>query len=138
MRVFISHASTDAALARRIASVLRQAGLKVWDDTQVLPGENWGKKLGEALQESEAMVVLWTSDAVRSPNVHSEVGYALGQAGYKGRLISVFATPREQLPKEGVPWVLNRFPMIDLSDPERDAEGLRKLVQMLHEANAVC
>jgi hypothetical protein len=45
MQVFISHAAPDAKLAKRIAAVLREAGLQVWDDTQILPGDNWGRSL---------------------------------------------------------------------------------------------
>jgi hypothetical protein len=134
MQVFISHAAPDAKLAKRIADVLREAGLQVWDDTQILPGDNWGAKLAEALQESDAMVVLLTPNSVHSPNLNYEVGYALGQSDYKGRLIPVIAAPPEQLPKEDIPWVFHKLQMIHLSDPERDEEGLRKIAQILKEA----
>ena len=134
MQVFISHAATDAKLAKRIADVLREAGLQVWDDTQILPGDNWGTKLAEALQESDAMVVLLTPNSVHSPNLNYEVGYALGQSDYKGRLIPVIAAPPEQLPTEDIPWVFHKLQMIHLSDPERDEEGLRKIAQVLKEA----
>ncbi|MGH8499530.1 MAG: toll/interleukin-1 receptor domain-containing protein, partial [Methylococcales bacterium] len=93
MQVFISHASTDAQLAKRIANVLRESGLKVWDDAQILPGDNWGAKLADALQESDAMVVLLTPNSVGSPNLSYEVGYALGKLDYKGRLIPVIVAP---------------------------------------------
>jgi hypothetical protein len=134
MQVFISHAATDAKLAKRIADVLREAGLQVWDDTQILPGDNWGAKLAEALQESDAMVVLLTPNSVGSPNLNYEVGYALGKSDYKGRLIPVIAAPLGQLPKEDIPWVFHKLQMIHLSDPEKDEEGLRKIAQVLKEA----
>jgi len=108
--------------------------LQVWDETQILPGDNWGAKLAEALQESEAMVVLLTPNSLHSPNLSYEVGYALGQADYKGRVIPVIAAPPEQLSKEDIPWVLYKFPMIHLRDQERDEEGLRKIAQALKEA----
>lgn len=134
MKVFISHALTDAKLAKRIADVLKEAGFQVWDDTQILPGENWGRRLAEALQESEAMVVLLTPDSLRSQNVSYELGYALGKEGYKGRVIPVIAASPEQVPKEAIPWVLYKFQMIHLSDQERDEEGLRRIAQVLKEA----
>ena len=134
MKVFISHASTDAKLAKCVAEVLRDAGFQVWDETQILPGDNWGGKLAEALQESEAMVVLLTPNSLHSPNLSYEVGYALGKADYKGRLIPVLAGPPEQLRKEDIPWVFYKFHMIHLPDQERDEEGLRKIVQALKEA----
>jgi hypothetical protein len=134
MKVFISHASTDAKLAKRVADVLRESGFQVWDDTEILPGENWAAKLAEALQESDAMVVLLTPDSLRSPNVSYEVGYALGQENYKGRLIPVIAAPSEQVPKESIPWVLYKFQMIHLPDQEKDEEGLKRIAEVLQEA----
>ena len=134
MKVFISHASTDAKLAKRVAHVLREAGFKVWDETQILPGDNWGTQLAEALQESEAMVVLLTPNSLHSPNLSHEVGYALGKEGYKGRVIPVLAAPPEQLPKEDIPWILHKFHIIQLQDQEKDEEGLRSIAQALQEA----
>ena len=72
MKVFISYAPVDAELARRVADVLKAAGFQVWDNSQVLPGDNWGAKLAEALQDSEAMVVLLTPNSLRSPNIQFE------------------------------------------------------------------
>jgi hypothetical protein len=40
VKVFISHAWADAKLAKRIADILKEADFQVWDDTQILPGEN--------------------------------------------------------------------------------------------------
>jgi len=134
MKVFISHASTDAKLAKRVAHVLREAGFQVWDETQILPGDNWGTQLAEALQESEAMVVLLTPNSLHSPNLSHEVGYALGKEGYKGRVIPVLAASPEQLPKEDIPWILHKFHIIQLQDQEKDEEGLRSIAQALQEA----
>ena len=134
MKVFISHAATDAKLAKRVAHVLREAGFQVWDETQILPGDNWGTQLAEALQESEAMVVLLTPNSLHSPNLSHEVGYALGKEGYKGRVIPVLAASPEQLPKEDIPWILHKFHIIQLQDQEKDEEGLRSIAQALQEA----
>jgi methylmalonyl-CoA mutase cobalamin-binding subunit len=134
MKVFISHAATDAKLAERVAHVLREAGFQVWDETQILPGDNWGTQLAEALQESEAMVVLLTPNSLHAPNLSHEVGYALGNAGYKGRVIPVLTASPEQLPKEDIPWILHKFHMIHLQDQGKDEEGLRSIAQALQEA----
>ena len=134
MKVFISHAATDAKLAKRVAHVLREAGFQVWDETQILPGDNWGTQLAEALQESEAMVVLLTPNSLHSPNLSHEVGYALGKKGYKDRVIPVLAASPEQLPKEDIPWILHKFHIIQLQDQEQDEEGLRSIAQALQEA----
>ena len=133
MKVFISHASADQDLARRVADVLKASGFQVWDESQVLPGDNWGEKLGQALEGSDAMVVLLTRHAVQSPNVSFEIGYALGKKDYKGRVVPVIAAPPDQLPKDKIPWVLSRFPTVNLADGGAD-EGLKRIAQVLQEA----
>jgi TIR domain len=133
MKVFISHASLDAKLAKRVAHVLRAAGFQVWDETQILPGDNWGTQLSAALQESKAMVVLLTPNSLHSPNLSYEVGYALGEEGYKGRVIPVLAGSPEQLPKEDIPWVLYKFSMIHLHNQDQDEAGLKSIAQALQE-----
>ena len=134
MKVIISHAATDTKLAKRVADVLREADFQVWDETQILPGDNWGTQLAEALQESGAMVVLLTPNSLHSPNLSYEVGYALGKEGYKGRVIPVVAASPEQLPKEDIPWILHKFHMIHLQDQQKDEEGLRSIAQALQGA----
>jgi hypothetical protein len=61
MQVFISHSSKDTPVARQLARRLSKAGLKAWfAEDEILPGDNWAKKIGEALEESDLMVVLVT------------------------------------------------------------------------------
>ena len=54
-------------LARRVGDALEEAGLEVWDaERDVLPGDNLALEAGQALQDSDAMVVLLTPAGVRS------------------------------------------------------------------------
>lgn len=79
LKVFISHAHQDAALAARVAQALQGSGLEAWDaDTNLLPGDNWAAEVARALEESQAMVVLLTPDAIDSVWVLREIEYALG------------------------------------------------------------
>src|SRR5438105_12167741 len=129
MKVFISHAAADIDLAKHVADTLRQSGFQVWDagDTsQVLPGDNWGEELAQALKESSAMVILLTPNSVKSPNVTFELGFALGNLDYKGRVIPVLAAPPEQLPMDQIPWVLRRFQMIRLPGGERGGKPIQR------------
>jgi len=131
MQVFISHAAADADLAGQIADQLRDCGLEVWDDSRILPGDNWGLKLAEALQTSDAMVVLLTKDSTHSPNVTYEVGYALGSKEYRGRVIPVIAAPPKDPSEKEIPWVLRRFQMVRLAGDDRDHERLKKVAETL-------
>ena len=99
MKVFISHVSKDRALAKYLADELNQGGFEVWRaEEQILPGENWALKIGHALEESDAMVVLVSPDSVASPSVRNEINYALGASNYAGRVIPVVVRPTKEMP----------------------------------------
>ena len=138
MNVFISYSSTDIELARQIADALRNASFQVWNDTQIFPGDNWAELIANELRESDAMVVLLTPNSVDSPYINAEVGYALGEQGYKGRVIPVLAAPSEQLSELElkIPWILKKFGLIYISNLEHDEEGLRNITQALKKAAA--
>ena len=101
MKVFISHAYTDTPLVKKVVAGLERVGLEVWDATrEILPGDNWADKVARALKESEAMVVLFTPDALRSNWVRWKVEYALGEQSYRNRLIPVIVGDPKELPKK--------------------------------------
>ncbi|MDX2212190.1 MAG: toll/interleukin-1 receptor domain-containing protein [Oculatellaceae cyanobacterium bins.114] len=131
MKVFISYANPDKELATRVTHALKASGFQVWDDSQILPGENWRESIATALQESDAIVVLLTPSSVHSPTVTQDIGYALGKQDYKGKLIPVVAASTEQLPQEEIPWILKRLRMIHIPNLEDDEEGLREITQAL-------
>ena len=104
MKVFISHAHTDEPLVRKVAAVLEDAGLEVWDDTrEIMPGDNWADKVVQALQESDAMVVFLTPDAMRSRWVRRDIEYALGEQSYRKRVIPVFVGDPQEFSREEIP-----------------------------------
>jgi len=76
MKVFITHSHGNRPLVRQVVKTLKQAGLDVWDDEYDL-SDNWAKATGEALEQSDAMVVLITPDALDSVIVHRDVGLRL-------------------------------------------------------------
>lgn len=131
MKVFLSHAHSDERLAERVSRILEDAGLQVWDATrEIMPGDNWAATLGNALQESQAMVVLVTPDAMRSKWVRWEIEYALGQTRFRERLVPVFVGDPDDLEKEDVPWILRRLKVINLTDGNEE-EGIREVVRTL-------
>ena len=119
LRVFLSYAYDDAALAGRFRDALADRGLEVSDpDRDHLPGENWAGEVARALEESEAMVVLLTPAAVGSPHVKRNIEYALGAKNYSNRLIPVVVGGLERLPAAEVPWIVRRMPWFDLDDTD--------------------
>ena len=136
MKVFISHAHSDEHLAQKVAAILQEAGLEVWDAMrEILPGDNWAQEVSNALQESEAMVILLTPDAVRSEWVRREmrwnIEYALGEVRFRSRLIPVVAGDPDILNTEGVPWILRHQKMVDLTRHENEEEGIREVARTL-------
>lgn len=71
--VFLSHASADKPLARRLARDLRAAGLAVWLDQWVIGvGESFEQHIAQGLADTRFVVVLLTPAAVRSEWVERE------------------------------------------------------------------
>jgi len=111
-KVFLSYALTDRAVAERIRRVLQQHSFQVFDPGFELQlGENWAERIGKELSDSDAMVVLLSSESVKSLNLRSEIGFALGSSNYQNRVIPVLIEPTED-----IPWILRTFPMVKLSD----------------------
>jgi len=108
MKVFLSHAESDREVGRKLAARLQEAGHRVWfAEDKLFPGDNWALQTGKALEESEAMVVLISPQAMKSSWVLREIEFALGMPQYRGRLIPVIIKPTAEMP-----WILKKFPMV--------------------------
>jgi hypothetical protein len=121
----ISHASSDRDLANGLATKLREAGIDVWDPSSILPGDNWALATGNALAQSEVMVVLYTKNARQITTLSQDVQYALTQGSYRGRVIPVFFGLSTGKAGEDVPRVLLRLNPIWL---EGDAPDLSPVI----------
>jgi hypothetical protein len=120
MRIFISHSSKDKLLARQLAQRLSAAGLSVWiPEDKILPGDNWAKKVGQALEESDLMVVLVTPHAFETEWLKEEIQYALTAERYQGRLIPVFLGAEQEI-LEDVPWILRKLNPVQVGGKEKD------------------
>ncbi|MDT5059592.1 MAG: hypothetical protein QOH63_51 [Acidobacteriota bacterium] len=133
MRVFISHSHTNEILARKVTKALEQAGLDVWyADREIMPGDNWAGKIAEGLEESEAMVVLLTPDALDSKAVRREIEYALGEKSFNKRLIPVLVGSPDKYPENSIPWILRHLKIITLPEQGQE-EGIQQITQALKE-----
>lgn len=128
MKVFFSYAHKDGELARYLTRQLSEDGFEVWSaEEEILPGDNWALKIGHALEESDAMVVLVSPDSVRSPRVREEINYALGSSKYADRVIPVVVRPTE-----GMPWFLRSLTTLRLGK-DRGRLG-KRIISQLHRA----
>lgn len=131
MQVFISHASSDRDLANGLAKNLREVGIDVWDPSSILPGDNWALETGNALAQSEVMVVLYTKNARQIATLSQDVQFALTQGNYRGRVIPVFVGLPTVKAREDVPWILLRLNPIWI---EGEAPDLGSVVTRVQSA----
>ena len=71
-RVFLSYARDDAELAKRLAGLLGDAGHDVWWDREIQGGSRFSNEIDKALQDAEAVLVLWTAASIKSAWVQDE------------------------------------------------------------------
>jgi hypothetical protein len=132
MRLFLSYAAKDAALARTLRTRLNRDGFDVLDPQETsAASENWPLALGRALESADLMVILLSPDALRSEWLGAELDYALGNERFKGRLVPVLVRPTQELP-----WILNRLTVIDVTrdDPGRAVTKIINAVSTVGKA----
>lgn len=77
-RIFISYCRDDGPFARLLNERLKQAGLAVWQDRELPPGEDWRDEIDQALQEADTVIVVMSAAANASAYVNYEWAFALG------------------------------------------------------------
>ncbi len=132
MQVFISHSHDTETLAKKVGAALERAGLNVWNyEQEILPGDNWAQKIGQALEASQAMVVLLTPHSLNSPTVLRDIEYALSRKNFNKRLIPVFVSSEENIPYEKLPWILSHLNVIKLPEYGKQEEGINRITEAL-------
>ncbi len=122
MNIFLSRAAKDRNLAELLTKSLRTGGFSVFDsDTDIDPGENWAKRIGLALQNSDFIVFLLTPSALESEWVRKDVEFALGSKKHDGRVYSVFVGPKVKNAKN-LPWILLKLPHRQVESPDEFSE----------------
>ena len=94
---------------------MQREGFEVWWDENILPGDNWAAEVANALNNSQAMVVLLTQAGLQSKWVQREIEFALVSENFRRRLIPVLVGDERYLPAETIPWILRRLPMVRLA-----------------------
>lgn len=83
LRVFLSYSSKDRLTVRYLYNQLQHTrGVKPWfDDTILLPGEEWENEITRAVNEVDVVLVCLSPNILtRSGNINSDIVYALNQA----------------------------------------------------------
>ena len=71
---FISYASADKAIAREIATALRQDGISVWLDSEaIVSGAQWSDEIIRAIESVDGVVLLLSANSHRNKWVAREI-----------------------------------------------------------------
>jgi adenylate cyclase len=71
-RVFLSYARDDVGLAKPLAGLIGGAGHQVWWDREIQGGSHFSSEIDKALQDADAVLVLWTEASIKSAWVQDE------------------------------------------------------------------
>ena len=107
-QIFLSYSHSDTKFMYQVKERLEKAGYQVWiDETGLTPGtKSWTSTIEDAIEKSDALVVLLSPDAKESEWVRAEIHYA---RVYNLRVIPLFirGTEKESIPLEliGAQWI---------------------------------
>jgi hypothetical protein len=75
--IFVSYSKKDALHARTLSEYLESKGWDVFWDHEIPPGSNWVEYIGQNLDHSKLVVVLWSESSTESKWVRREASIAL-------------------------------------------------------------
>ena len=75
-KLFISYSRKDKAVAQRVAHALSIQGYEVFWDAEIPPGQKFDAYILSQLEQSDAVVVLWSKNSIASDYVKEEAEYA--------------------------------------------------------------
>lgn len=122
-RLFISYSHLDRNLAEKLAPALLARDHEVWWDHKLDTGAEYRRQIGRQLKEAEAVIVIWSENALASHWVLDEADTAVGDKKY----LPVSFDPNVSLPQGlGQFHVLNlaawdgseKSPLLDAIDKE--------------------
>jgi hypothetical protein len=119
--IFLSYSREDHARAEQVAQGLAAAGLDVFWDTEIPPGQTWADYIENKLAQCKALIVLWSEHSTKSQWVREEA--RMGRD--KGVLIPVM------MDGSSPPFGFGEVQAADLShwNGESDNPNWRRLVE---------
>jgi hypothetical protein len=78
--IFLSYSSPDKPVADAVCAALEADGIRCWiAPRDILPGSTWAEAIVDAIEQSKAMVVIFSMSANSSPQVIREVDLAVSK-----------------------------------------------------------
>lgn len=128
--VFISHAGTDAWVARKIADEVNTCGaVPFLDEADIDIGEDFEEYILTALANAKELVVLLTPWSLKRPYVWAEIGAAWGRRiPIVGILHGITATDLQA--DASIPVILKRRNLISLNEVDEYLAELKERVAL--------
>jgi hypothetical protein len=127
-RVFLSYASADRAIVRRVADGLSNAGLRVWFDQTSLPlGVDWIREIERELDSTDFIIFFISPRSVRAGWAQRELQIALHRqvSGEQGAVLLPVL-----LESADVPPLLKHIQWLDMTDGDVD-QAVKQLVEVI-------
>src|ERR1051326_8244436 len=127
--VFISHSAQDKAVADAVCAALERAGLRCWiAPRDVQPGRSFAGEITRAIQQSKAMVLIFSAHSNNSQQVLREV-----QLAVSSHLHIVQLRIEDVRPNDDLTYFLSTPHWLDAMTPPLDAhlQRLATAVQAL-------
>jgi TIR domain len=129
---FISYANRDKAAADAACAVLERAGVRCWiAPRDVRPGEEYGDAIIEAIGQCRVMVLIFSSSANDSRQVHREIERAVSKG------VAIIPVRIEEVtPTRSMEYFLGAIHWLDALTPplenhlERLAEAVKAVLQI--------
>ncbi len=78
-QVFISYSHKDSQYAHMLANHLKQHYVSVWIDDRIEYGSKWTSEIEKGLNDSQAVIIIMSSNSEGSEWVQNELAYAQGK-----------------------------------------------------------
>jgi len=118
-RIFLSYASQDRELARKIADHLKNYDFYVWYDLwELKPGDSITQKIEEAISTSNYLIILLSPSSIRSEWVRREL--IMAQSELTARDVTIIPILISDVNENEIPIELRSIQWLDLrKDPEK-------------------
>jgi tetratricopeptide (TPR) repeat protein len=127
--VFISYSSKDKLTADKICNFLEANGVRCWiTPRDVLPGANWGESIIDAIYDTRAMLLVFSSNSNISEHIKREVERAVN----RGKVIIPFRI-EDVMPCKSLEYFISAQHWLDAYTPplEKHLLHLVKTIKML-------
>lgn len=131
--VFISYCSEDKPIADAVCATLEASGTRCWiAPRDILPGVDWGEAIIDAIQESKAMLLVFSSKANASQQIKREVERAVNRG-----IPLIPVRLDDALPSKSLEYFISTPHWLDALTPpleshlQRVAQAVKALLQRL-------